>query len=121
MEERIIILSHGSKKKESSVVAQKIISKVQSKLTDKKITGVVLRFSQPKLATVVDELVAEGIKRIVIVPLFLLPGFYTQEYIPNRIKEFKMKYTKVEFLLAEIIGADKNLVKIITDQIKDIS
>ncbi|MEE8168691.1 MAG: CbiX/SirB N-terminal domain-containing protein [Candidatus Hydrothermarchaeales archaeon] len=125
----VIIVGHGSKVPESRGIYEEIAKKAREK------SGLEIRIGymkhwKPTLEDTINSLLEEGVKKIIIVPLFLLPGLHVTEDLPILLglKEGespgfgygKIKIPEdVEILYARHIGADERLADVVVDRAKE--
>lgn len=112
----ILILAHGSRASEVSYVLQSIMDKVKSKWSYCPIYTASLQFEHPDIEEAVNTMVGKGIKRIVMVPLFLFPGNHMQIDIPALIDRIKKHYPNTEIVLSGYIGDDDRIADIVIDK-----
>lgn len=118
----IILLSHGSRLPEAQATSQQIAAALTKALGDKYIVeGAALQFNQPDLPTAIEKVIQAGAQKIVVAPIFLYPGLHIQRDIPEIIEEHKNKYPGVEISMTRHIGADRRLMEIMLDRIKEVS
>jgi len=72
------------------------------------------------LAEAIDKVMAQGVEKIVIAPLFITNGMHIRYDIPEEIEEAKKKHSNVEIVFARIIGADPVLAKLMADRITEV-
>ncbi len=121
MSKGIIILGHGSKASEALETLKRIAEMVKVALGDGSVEIASLQFNKPDLPEAIDTLAGKGIKKIVIIPLFLYNGIHMQEDIPAVIAEMTAKYPGLEVVLAKNLGADNRIVDVLMDRIKEVS
>lgn len=130
MKTGIVIVGHGSRLAESKGIYEEIARKVREKSRIEAQVGY-MKHWKPTIAETVNALVEKGIKKIVIVPLFLLPGLHVSEDIPvllglkeGELPEFgygKIKIPgNVAILYARHIGADDRLAEVVLDRVKEV-
>lgn len=66
-----------------------------------------LNYSEPTFADSVCKLVLEGASRIVVVPYFLVPGYFVGKALPRELEPLKAQFPNVEFVVADAIGFDE--------------
>ena len=125
----IVLVGHGSSLPQSKGVYEGIARITGEKLNRDVRVGYMKHWG-PTLAETINSFIAEGKKKIVIVPVFLLPGTHVLEDIPILlgIKEGELPefgYDKieipddVEIFYADNLGADERLADIVIDKIKE--
>lgn len=80
-----------------------------------------LSFGEPTLAEAVENLIAAGAKKIIVVPVFLVTGNHIKRDIPSRLLLQKTTHPDVQFVLAGHLGADPRIADIIIDRAKSAS
>lgn len=125
----IVIIGHGSRVPESKGIYEEIARKTEEK------SGLMVRVGymkhwRPTFTEAVRGFIEDGVKKVVVVPLFLLPGLHVQEDIPvllglkeGEVPEFgyeKIRIPKdVEVIYARHIGADDRLAGVVLDRVKE--
>jgi sirohydrochlorin ferrochelatase len=123
----LVIVSHGSKRKESNQEFKEFIKKInkinsessageafeslavvsdevgKSDLSDSysEIKGACLEFSSPQLETVIEDLLKEGYQHFDILPLFIFAGYHVKEDIPERMEKLKNNFEKLEYKILD--------------------
>jgi len=126
----IIIVGHGSRVKQSRGIYEEVARKVREKSGIEAQVGY-MKHWKPTIAETINTAIEKGIKKIVIVPLFLLPGLHVTEDIPvllglkeGELPKFgydRIKIPKgVEILYARHIGADDRLADVVLDRMKEV-
>jgi len=116
----ILILAHGSKKKETEKILNSLVDKVKNKTGEELVIPAYLQFLEENLEKGVEMLVNKGAKEIRIVPMFLFDGVHVRENIPNELNDIKKKYPGINIKMGRHIGDDDKLVDIIVDRISEI-
>jgi sirohydrochlorin ferrochelatase len=118
----IIILAHGSKKKSTEEVLNKLADKVKNKKPDLIVKKAYLQFSEKNLLTAIKEFVDEGVLNIKIMPMFLFDGVHVTTDIPEEIEKIKedLAVKNLKITLTKHIGADDRIADIIIDRINGI-
>jgi sirohydrochlorin cobaltochelatase len=68
-----------------------------------------LNYSAPLFADTVAGLVAEGVRRIVVLPYFLIPGYFVQKSLPEALAPVQAAYPDIAFSVAPPIGFDDRI------------
>ncbi|MFZ5640849.1 MAG: sirohydrochlorin chelatase [Bacillota bacterium] len=121
MNQAIIILGHGSKAPEALETLKQFGRMIKAATAANIVEIASLQFNRPDLSEAISSVVSQGAQKIVIVPLFLYKGVHIQEDIPAMLDEEKKKFPQVEMVLADSIGADRRIVDIVCDRIKEVS
>ena len=118
--ERIIIIGHGSPRKEANTIdslAESLHAELHPGCSDHCVTGAYLQFSDPDIETVIEKSVAEGAGRIILHPFFLNAGMHVTKDIPELIESAKQKYPGVDFIYTEPLGMHEKLVDVVKERI----
>lgn len=120
--EKIIIVGHGSPKKDANmmdVVGRMLHEALHPGCSkDCVITGY-LQFQNPTLEDALDKAVTSGATRVIIHPYFLSAGMHVTKDIPEVIDSFKKKSPSVEFIYTEPLGVSRRLVNLVIDRIAE--
>ena len=68
-----------------------------------------LNYSQPTFAEAVAECAAQGATRIVVLPFFLVPGYFVTKSLPEQLEAARADYPELEFVVADALGFDTGL------------
>ena len=117
----VVVLGHGSRVNPANAPLGEIAKMISGELGGCKTVTAFLQLADPLLGPEVDQLVAEGAKRIVVLPFFLFPGAHVREDIPKEIDKLKARHPGVELLLAGHLGADPLLAKIAAARIQEVN
>jgi len=126
----VVIVPHGSRTEESQGIYEAIAQKAQERIPHRVKIGY-MKHGRPNIVEAIQEYIREGTKRIVIVPLFIVPGLHVRDDIPallglkegviNRFGYPRMEIPEdVELLYAPHIGADDRLVDVLIDRTVDV-
>jgi sirohydrochlorin cobaltochelatase len=129
MKTGVVIIGHGSRVPESRGIYEEIARKTADKGGLKVRVGY-MKHWRPTFTEAVRGFIEDGVKRVIIVPLFLLPGMHVQEDIPvllglkeGEVPEFgyeKIIIPKdVEIIYAKHIGADERLADVVMDRVRE--
>jgi sirohydrochlorin cobaltochelatase len=125
----VVIIGHGSRLPESKGIYEEIARKTEEKSGFKVRVGYMKHWS-PTFTEAVRSFIEEGVKRIVVVPLFFLPGMHVKEDIPvllglkeGEVPEFGYEKITipedVEVIYARHIGADGRLADVVMDRVQE--
>lgn len=125
----VVLVGHGSSLPQSKGVYEAIARKTGEKSGMDVRVGY-MKHWEPTLAETINAFIKDGKKKIVIVPVFLLPGMHVIDDIPILLglKEGdspEFGYGKieipsdVEIIYANNLGADGRIADIVHDKIKE--
>ncbi|MDD3442134.1 MAG: CbiX/SirB N-terminal domain-containing protein [Sulfurimonas denitrificans] len=105
-----ILLSHGSKVKESNDASSKVLEELSKSLQNAQLAF--LELAQPDFESAVKNLKEDGVTFIKVLPLFLAPGKHVREDVPHLCETFSKKYD-IKITVLEHIGANSGYVELI--------
>jgi len=117
--EGVILLAHGSKNTEAEEELEEIAAQVKEGLGGGEVILAFLQFNHPNLSEAIDQAVAEGMKRIVVVPFFLVAGVHVRKDIPEEIEQARLRHPVVQILLSRPLLPDPRIAEILLDRIKE--
>ena len=116
-EEGVILLAHGSQSFRAEEGLQEIASQVREGLGGARVLLAFLQANHPSLPEAIAGAVAEGTKKIVVVPFFLAPGVHVRKDIPAELDQARAKYPGVEILFSRPLLPDARIAEILLDRI----
>jgi sirohydrochlorin cobaltochelatase len=105
-----ILLSHGSKVKESNEASAKVLQELSKSLENVQLAF--LELAEPDFESATKSLKDAGVNQIKVLPLFLAPGKHVREDVPHLCETFGKKY-EIEITVLEHIGANSGYVQLI--------
>jgi len=131
IEAGVVIVAHGSSLPESKEVYEEIAAKA-SERSGREVKVGYMRHWSPTIAEAVHYFVDKGFKKVIIVPLFLVPGHHVVNDIPHLLGQMNgdalepgEKTPKipddVEIICTSHIGADDRLADVVVDRVKEAS
>lgn len=117
MNTAILLLAHGSRISKANDAAREIAARVK-KTTDFEIVEVAFREQHlPNIQQGVDNCVAQGACRILLVPYFLYLGAHVLEDLPEELEQARQRHPGVEMLLGKHLGVHDKLAEIVVERI----
>jgi len=83
VKETLLLVGHGSKLPYSKQLLVDIAEKVKAQNKFENIEIGLMEFNEPSIPTALKKIIADGTKRIIVVPVFLAPGTHTTKDIPT--------------------------------------
>jgi len=107
----IILFAHGSRDALWRLPIEAVAQRIQdiSPLTE--VACAYLELTAPDLPTTVAAMVASGVQRIAIVPMFLGVGKHAREDLPILVKQLQQNHPMVQFELRRAIGEEPQLTQ----------
>ncbi len=119
--ENIILIGHGSPKKDANnveMVGRLLHQAIHPGCSKGCVKVAYLQFAEPDLMDTIKESVHGGAGRVIVHPFFLSSGMHVTKDIPEMIEDAKAMYPEVEFVYTEPLGIHEKLVQVIAERIK---
>ena len=115
----ILLMAHGSRISEANDAAREIAARVK-KMTEFEIVEVSFREQHlPNIQQGVDNCVAQGAERILLVPYFLYLGAHVLEDLPEELEQARERHPGVEMVLGRHLGVHNKLAEIVVERIAE--
>ena len=114
----LIILAHGSRRHESNQEIHSLTQEVRERAKDKFIfvEYAFLELVEPKLISVINDVINKGAIDVTVLPYFLNSGNHVKQDIPNIIDAAKEEHPDCKFKVTTCIGMHADMPKLILDQ-----
>lgn len=117
MKRAILLMAHGSRIAEANDAAREVAKMVQE-LTGEEIVEVSFReLHEPDIQQGIDNCVAKGATRILLIPYFLFMGAHVQHDLPEEIETAKKRHPGLEMVMGSHLGAHRKLAEIVTERV----
>ena len=120
MNSSLLVIGHGSRSQDAVTVFEKIVDLMRSKSDYSHVKGAHMELAEPGVAPVVEDLVALGVKDIVVVPYFLYEGMHYKNDIPEILEELSERFPAINFKLAKPIGYEPLLVDVLLQRAAEV-
>lgn len=117
MRELVIILSHGSKSRNSNVLTEKVAGEVGAKLGIRTVFAN-LQLSPPYLDQIIEAEYSAGVRRFIIHPFFLHKGVHVEDDIPSAVDSMKARHSDAEFVLTPVLGEHPAIGNAVVEVVK---
>ncbi len=120
MKESILLLGHGSPKKDANKLEQvgkMLHGMLHAGCTEDCVKVAYLQFAEPGIMETIKESVKQGAKKVVLHPFFLSSGMHVTKDIPEMIQEARKLYPEVTFIYTEPLGIHEKLAHIVMERI----
>lgn len=117
MKRAILIMAHGSRIAEANDAAREVAKMVQE-MTGEEIVEVSFReLHDPDIQQGIDNCVAKGATRILLIPYFLFMGAHVQHDLPEEIEAAQKRHPGLEMVMGPHLGVHRKLAEIVTERI----
>ncbi len=120
MKESILLLGHGSPKKDANNlerVGKMLHGMLHAGCTEDCVKVAYLQFAEPGIMDAVRGVVNRGAKKVILHPFFLTAGLHVTKDIPEMIDEARRLYPGVKFIYTEPLGIHEKLAHIVMERI----
>ncbi len=120
MKESILLLGHGSPKKDANNlerVGRILHDMLHPGCAEDCVKVAYLQFAEPGIPETIRSCVEQGAKKIILHPFFLSAGMHVTKDIPGMIEEARTLYRDVKFIYTEPLGVHEKLAHIVMERI----
>ncbi|MDE7315717.1 MAG: CbiX/SirB N-terminal domain-containing protein [Mucispirillum sp.] len=116
----ILIIAHGSRRKETLDTMEQVFKMVQDNMPDIIVEHAYMEFCDINLEKGLDLLREKGVTEIVVVPYFLFDGMHIIKDIPEEIEAYLESHKDMKITMGKTLGADKRIADVLCDRIKEV-
>ena len=113
----VIVLGHGSRYPQGLEVITETAARYQALHPEFVVRYGFVEIASPRLEETLATMVADGLKKAIVVPLFLSFGHHCAKDLPTRMETMAAQYPDVNLITTAPIGADPLLCEIIQARI----
>ncbi|TVT56986.1 MAG: cobalamin biosynthesis protein CbiX [Azoarcus sp. PHD] len=111
----VILFGHGARDPEWAGPMQRIRDTMRVRAPGQHVELAFLEFMSPTLELAVDALVARGVTRIAVVPVFLAQGGHLKRDVPVLLDAARQRHPGCEFHLCLAVGEAPGVVAAIAE------
>ena len=115
----IVVFAHGSSLAAANDRVRIVARGVQERGSYKYVEPAFLEMAKPDLPSVVECLVAEGVKKFLILPYFLTPGVHLRHDLPRIVDELHSIHKDIQIQIAPPLDGHPALGQILDDRAKE--
>ncbi|MBE3581695.1 MAG: CbiX/SirB N-terminal domain-containing protein [Thermoanaerobacteraceae bacterium] len=117
----IILLGHGSRIPEANEHLKLLAGHVREFLGDVRIQPCYMMRTHPNLLEGIAMLVEEGLRQIVVIPMFFCNGLHVQRDIPEQLATARERFPGVTLIYGSNLGADRRIAEVIVERIREVA
>ncbi|EPS61981.1 hypothetical protein M569_12814, partial [Genlisea aurea] len=114
----IIIVDHGSRRRESNLMLDDFVSMFREKTKYAIVEPAHMELAEPSIKNAFDSCVRRGAKCVVVSPFFLFPGRHWHKDIPSLTAEAAKEHPGVPYMITAPLGLHELLVDVVKDRIR---
>jgi sirohydrochlorin cobaltochelatase len=107
----LILFAHGARDPEWAEPMRRVCAAVRQQAPDLRVELAFLEFLQPDLRACAEGLLAEGVERIVVLPMFIARGGHLKRDVPLLLEELRQRHPQTHFELTGAIGEAEPIVQ----------
>lgn len=111
----VILFAHGSRDAAWHAPIQSVARRVSARDPALPVSCAYLELTDPDLPTACGELVARGVRRIRVLPMFLGTGRHAREDLPRLVADARRAWPEVEFVLEPAVGEHPKLLDLLAE------
>ena len=111
----LVLFSHGSLLCGSGEALEAHAARLRAQGEFDSVSIGYLNYSFPRFAEAVSEASAAGMTEIVVVPYFLVPGFFITKSLPEAVASAQAQFPNLKFSVTPPLGDDERLVDALLD------
>jgi sirohydrochlorin ferrochelatase len=119
MRQALLIVDHGSRRKESNDLLQAIATMMRERFGFGIVHAAHMELGEPTIQQGFDACVADGANEIIIHPYFLGAGRHVTSDIPHLVREAANRHPGITFRITEPIGAHPKIGEIISERVAE--
>ena len=121
MKTALLLIAHGSRRAEANADLEYLAHEMRATGRFAVVECAYLELAQPDIETGAAACVAQGAKRVVLLPYFLSAGVHVERDLTAMRTRLAERFLDVEFRLAEPLGRHPELVEIVKDRAMEAS
>lgn len=110
MKTALILFAHGARDPEWANPMRRVQAILQQQVVGIDVELAFLEFTAPTLADCAEKSIAQGARRILVVPLFIARGGHLKREVPEMLDVLRSTYPEVEFTLTPPIGENESVI-----------
>ena len=111
MKTALILFAHGARDPEWANPMRRVQAAVQARQPGVPVELAFLEFMSPTLSESIAGLLAGGVRKIVVMPMFIARGGHLKNDLPGIIEVLRSTYPNVDFSLGGAIGEDESVIQ----------
>ncbi len=116
----LLIVAHGSRRSQSNMEIEQLTQIIREKARDQylSISHAFLELASPNIGDAIDQCVAQGAEKILLLPYFLSAGRHVQQDIPEQVAIKQAQYPQVEIQITTYLGASEKIADLMLNLVE---
>lgn len=115
----VLIVAHGSRRAQVSDIFEAMAVQVRRRLGATRVDIAFLENADPDVPTAIETCFSAGVRRLVVIPFFLLPGVHVTVDLPRHIAAARQAFPDLQISQADFLGAHPALADVICEMFLD--
>lgn len=111
----LILFAHGARDPEWAAPIRRVQAAIRAANPHVRVEAAFLEFMAPSLQDCAAALAEEGVRRIVVLPMFIAQGGHLKREVPEIIASLQSRYPVVDFQLATAVGENEAVIQAMAD------
>ena len=107
----LVLFAHGARDPEWANPMRRVQAEILQRLPGVTVELAFLEFMAPTLLDCVNGLIEQGVRKIVVLPMFIAQGGHLKRDVPELLEQLRGQHPGVEFLLSGPIGENEIVVQ----------
>ena len=114
----ILLFAHGSRVEEANQSVRELAREVERQGPYTYVRPAFLELGAPNLAKAVHEAAEAGLRRVIIIPYFLMLGLHLRRDLPSLVEAEKQKFPDLEIIVGQPLEGHPLMTSIIFERIQ---
>ena len=106
----LVLVIHGSRYPGTVEQMSSLVDTLQALRPVDRVAGAYLEILSPSVAQVIDALVEEGLRKLVLLPYFVLDGRHTREDLPRLADAARARHPGLEVRVGPPLGVRREVL-----------
>lgn len=115
MNSALILFAHGARDPQWASPLQRVQVAIRQEAPAQVVELAFLEFMSPSLPECAAQLVAAGMEKIVVLPMFIASGGHLKREVPEMLQTLRSAFPQVEFVLEPPIGEHETVIQAMAD------
>lgn len=111
----IVLFAHGARDPEWAGPVRRLAAIIAGRSPSLRVRVAFLEFMAPSLPDAVEQLAADGVAEIVVVPVFLAQGGHLKRDVPVLVEQAAQRHPQCTFRLVPAVGEDAGVLEAMGD------
>jgi sirohydrochlorin ferrochelatase len=113
MSRALLIVDHGSRRPEAHAHLEWLAEQVRARRPGLRVYVAHTELAEPSIEQAIERCAADGVRELVVHPLFLAPGRHLIDDVPARVEAARRRHPDLCARIAAPLGADPALAELV--------